>query len=312
MGKHLLDIKSLTQEEVSSILAKAKKIQKTGVSRYYKKENLAGALLATLFYEASTRTRLSFEIAAKYLKAEIVNFDLDNSSIHKGETDFDVLKTLEQMGVQYVIIRNKETDRLQKALEHTQLNMVNAGDGIRAHPTQALVDLFTLQQEFKELKRRKVLFVGDVKHSRVARSTSLLMQRSDMEVAFLAPEDCRLNLSRVKQFSEMEEALAWQPEVVYMLRIQWERHSGEVDLSKNSQQTKELARNLDYNLSYGITSQRLNVLESRGVKIMHPGPVNRGVELCDEAIKSSNALIGKQVSNGIPVRMAVLLHLFSK
>ena len=256
----------------------------------------------TLFYEPSTRTLSSFEIAAKRLSADVTNFDVPHSSVVKGETVRDTIDTLQAMRTDYIIVRNKMPGLPLVIARETKACVINAGDGAHAHPTQALLDGFTFREVFPEPKGKKILIVGDILHSRVARSTSTLMRKLGVEVAWLGPGSLvpKYGPRDIKRFTNYDEAMKWAPDVVYLLRVQMER-----------QDTQYFPSLREYTKLYGVTPERFKQINDQGTYIMHPGPVNRGVELCDDVMDYSRCLINQQVENGIAARMAALYWLKS-
>ena len=277
--KDLLNISSLTDEEIHTLLDSAGPMKELFTKSVKKVPALKGKSVLTLFYEPSTRTRSSFEVAAERLSADVTNFTVSTSSVVKGESVQDTIATLQAMKVDYVIVRHYNSGLPNVIARHTCASVVNAGDGAHAHPSQALLDSFTIREVFPDVRGKRVLIVGDILHSRVARSTSLLMKRLGMEVAFLGPGSLvpRTEHSGIPRFSDFNEAFAWKPDVIYLLRVQKERQ------------------------------RQMCIRDS--LYIMHPGPVNRGVEICDLAMDYERCLINRQVENGIACRMSILYHL---
>jgi aspartate carbamoyltransferase catalytic subunit len=252
-----------------------------------------------LFYEASTRTHSSFEVAAKRLSADVINFDVARSSITKGESVRETVETLQAMRTDFIIVRHSRSGLPGQIAKLTRASVINAGDGAHAHPTQALLDAFTIKEIFPDPAGKKVLIVGDILHSRVARSTSLILQKLGVEVAHLGPGSLVPRLCQdIRRFTDYTEAMAWAPDFVYLLRVQMER-----------QDVQYFPSLREYHRLYGVTEARLAEIRDRGLYIMHPGPVNRGVELCDAVMDYERTLINDQVENGIAVRMAVLYWL---
>ena len=272
--KDLLNISSLTDEEIHTLLDSAGPMKELFTKSVKKVPALKGKSVLTLFYEPSTRTRSSFEVAAERLSADVTNFTVSTSSVVKGESVQDTIATLQAMKVDYVIVRHYNSGLPNVIARHTCASVINAGDGAHAHPSQALLDSFTIREVFPEVRGKRVLIVGDILHSRVARSTSLLMKRLGMEVAYLGPD------------------------VIYLLRVQKERQDAPFFPSAR-----------EYNKIYGVTEERLKRISDEGLYIMHPGPVNRGVEICDLAMDYERCLINRQVENGIACRMSILYHL---
>ncbi len=261
---------------------------------------LKGKSVLMLFYEPSTRTLSSFEVAAKRLSADVIELDVPHSSVTKGETVKDTVDTLQAMRADYIVVRHKMSGLPQAIARQTKASVINAGDGSHAHPTQALLDAFTLKEVFPELSGRKVLIAGDILHSRVARSTSSLLLKLGVEVGFLGPGSLvpRSGPEGITRFTDFDEALRWGPDAIYLLRVQMERQEAQYFPSVH-----------EYHRVYGVTQERFARIRGEGTYIMHPGPVNRGVELCHEVMDYERSLINQQVENGIAARMAVLYWL---
>ncbi len=295
--KDLLDIESLTMEEISYVLDNAAPMKQLFTRSVKKVPVLRGKNVLSLFYENSTRTSSSFEVAAKRLSADVTEFSVSTSSVKKGESLLDTIETLQAMRCDYIVIRHSQAGVPGVVAKHTRASVLNAGDGHHAHPTQALLDAFTFREKFPEVAGRRVVIVGDVEHSRVARSTSRLFHRLGIDVAVLGPStlipDARPD--HMKRLRSWEEVFDWRPDAVYMLRVQLERQEGQFfpDIP-------------EYHGLYGMNSARLEQVRKLGAYLMHPGPVNRGVEVTDEAMQYERSLISEQVENGIAVRMAVL------
>ena len=297
--KDLLDIESLSLEQIQYLLNKAQQYAQGNHSAECSKE-LASAQVLSLFYENSTRTLSSFEVAAKRLGASVTHFDVGASSVKKGESTKETIQTLEAMGVDYMIVRHGASSFVQQLGQQTHAHVINAGDGMHAHPTQALLDALTIQQEVGDIAGKRILITGDILHSRVARSTSNILLKLGAEIGFLAPQTLQANRDayaneKVTFFHDFTKAMQWNPEIIYLLRVQNERQG-----KQNFPSTKE------YHNLYGITETRLQEIQEKGLYIMHPGPVNRGVELCDGVLDYEKSLIAHQVKNGIYTRMAVL------
>jgi aspartate carbamoyltransferase catalytic subunit len=298
--KDLLDIASLTDEEIEFVLANAGPFKDLFKRSVKKVPTLKGQSMLTLFYEPSTRTRSSFEVAASRLSADVIHFDIESSSVVKGESVLDTVETLESMRVDYIVVRHKQSGIPSLIARNTRASVINAGDGWHAHPTQALLDAFTLREKFKDLRGARAVIVGDIQHSRVARSTSLIFRRLGMNVAYLAPGSMmpRETPDEIVRFGNWDDALAWRPDVVYLLRVQSERMDEPFFPSAS-----------EYHKIYGLTDARVDILGERGLWLMHPGPVNRGVEITDKGMNYERSLINQQVENGIAVRMSVLYWL---
>jgi aspartate carbamoyltransferase catalytic subunit len=298
--KDLLDIASLSREEIDHLLDQSTPFKDLFTRSVKKVPALKGKSVLMLFYEPSTRTHSSFEVAAKRLSADVTNFDVAHSSITKGESVRETVETLQAMRTDFIIVRHKASGLPGTIAKLTKASVVNAGDGAHAHPTQALLDAFTIKEKFPDPTGKKVLIVGDILHSRVARSTCMILKKLGVEVAYLGPGTLvpRLGADHVRRFTDYRQAMAWSPDIVYLLRVQMER-----------QDVQYFPSLREYHKLYGITETRLAEIRDRGLYIMHPGPVNRGVELCDAVMDYERSLINDQVENGIAVRMAVLYWL---
>lgn len=298
--KDLLDIASLQDDEIQFVLANAVPFKDLFRRSVKKVPTLKGRTMLTLFYEPSTRTRSSFEVAASRLSADVTHFDVESSSVVKGESVLDTVETLEAMKVDYIVVRHKQSGIPNLIARNTAASVINAGDGWHAHPTQALLDAFTLREVFGDTRGSRVLIVGDIQHSRVARSTSLLLRRLGSQVAYLAPGSLmpREIPEEIPQFGNWADALEWKPDVVYLLRVQSERLDEPFFPSA-----------AEYHRQYGLTDARVAILRERRTYLMHPGPVNRGVEITDKGMNYERSLINAQVENGIAVRMSVLYWL---
>lgn len=298
--KDLLDIESLSVTELNGILEQAKPFKELFTRSVKKVPPLKGKTVLNLFYEPSTRTRTSFEIAAKRLSADVANFAVSTSSVVKGESIIDTIATLQSMKADYIVVRHSVSGVPNLIASHTSASVINAGDGFHAHPTQALLDAYTMKEVFGELKGKRILIVGDILHSRVARSEIRCAHKLGMDIAIFAP--VTLMPSALPDFVtplyRFDEALAWKPDVVYLLRLQLERQKANFFPSMR-----------EYHNVFGITRERFEQISERGIYVMHPGPVNRGVELIDEVMDYERCLINQQVENGVAVRMAILFLL---
>ncbi|MDN4620560.1 aspartate carbamoyltransferase catalytic subunit [Paenibacillus sp. PsM32] len=287
--RSLLGLKGMSQPELVSILDRA-----AYWDAHTEKQVsvLQSRFVANMFFENSTRTRFSFEMAEKRLGAEVLNFTSAVSSVEKGESIYDTVRTLESMGIDAGIIRLKPSGVLQELAEKVNVPLINAGDGNNEHPTQGLLDLYTMRQEFGELKGLHVAIVGDILHSRVARSNLWALQTMGAKVSFCAPSNMRADDIGEVSYISMEEAL--QADVVMMLRVQLERHA--VGMLKSAE---------EYRLQYGLTEERAARMKQHAI-IMHPAPVNRNVEIDDALVESPKSKIFPQMQNGVPIRMAVI------
>lgn len=262
---------------------------------------LRGKMIATLFFEPSTRTKSSFERAVKNLGGEVVELHIGASSVVKGESILDTARTLQSMGIDALVVRHVGAGVPHFLSKGLNIPVINAGDGAHEHPTQAMLDIMTIRQEFKQLNRINVLFLGDILHSRVARSNLYAMLTLGMRVQMAGPTTLlprEMGMLGAEIVSDLDRAIA-DADVVYVLRIQWERQHGGFFPS--------LA---EYRSLYGIDEKRLPFLKDTAI-IMHPGPVNVGVELSLSACNSPHTRIAEQVSHGVAVRMAVLHHLLA-
>lgn len=294
--RHLLGIQNLSSSEITTILDTAESFYEISTREVKKVPTLRGKTIINLFFEPSTRTRSSFELAAKRLSADIVNFNLNASSAVKGETFKDTILNLEAMNPDAIIIRHSCSGAIKYASTFSQSNIINAGDGSHEHPTQALLDAFTIRQEKKNFKGLKIIIVGDILHSRVARSNIFLLQKMGAQLTLVGPP--ALLPEEFKKFGvetdfNLDRA-AEGADVIMMLRIQLERQT------KNFFPSVREYRNL-----YSLTAQRFRRAKKNAI-IMHPGPINRGIEISTDMADCAKSVILKQVENGIAVRMAVL------
>lgn len=297
--KDLLDIASLRDEELRAILDSAVEMKAAFLRDGEQLPNLRGRSVLTLFYEPSTRTRSSFELAAHRLGAHVTTFTVGTSSVVKGESVHDTIDTLMSMKQDYIIVRHKNSGIPAVIARHCKAAVINAGDGAHAHPSQAFLDAFTIREHFGSIAGRRVIIIGDILHSRVARSTSLMLKRLGAEVAYMGPGSLVPSTAHtgLPRFTHWDAAFDWQPDVIYLLRVQNER----IDTP--------FFPAADYHQAFGITEERLQRIDAANMAIMHPGPVNRGVELCDAAMDYRNCLVCQQVQNGVIARMAILNHL---
>jgi len=294
--KHLLGIKELTPEDIQLIFKTAEQFKEV-INRPIKKvPSLRDITIANIFFENSTRTRLSFELAEKRLSADVVNFSSSNSSVKKGETLLDTVNNILSMKVDMVVMRHSSPGAPHFLSQHIDANIVNAGDGTHEHPTQALLDTFSMREQIGELKGKKVAIIGDILHSRVALSNIYALQKLGAEVMVCGPKTLlpkHIHELGVHVSLDVKEALAWC-DVANILRIQLER-----------QQLKYFPSLREYSLYYGIDKKMLDSLKKE-IVVMHPGPINRGVEISSDAADSKQSIILNQVENGVAVRMAVL------
>lgn len=296
----LLSLEDLSAEEITSLLDLADTMKEVVARPIKKLPTLRGKAVANCFFEASTRTRNSFELAGKYLGADVVNLQTSGSSVAKGETLWDTTRTLEAMAVDAVVVRHGASGVPKQIADVVSVPVINAGDGTHQHPTQGLLDLLTVRQRFGRVADLKVVIIGDVLHSRVARSDAAGFSRLGAEVVLAGPPSLLpegLTGEGVRVAEDLDEALA-EADVIQVLRIQRERQSsGEIPSAK------------EYRARWGLTRERLSRAADR-VLVMHPGPQNRGVEIDSDVLDDrAHSAILEQVTNGVAVRMAVLYRL---
>lgn len=299
---HLLGIKYLTTDDIHLILNTAREFKEV-INRPIKKvPSLRDITIANLFFENSTRTRLSFELAEKRLSADIVNFSASSSSVSKGETLIDTVNNILSMKVDMVVIRHSSPGASVFLSQHIPAAVINAGDGTHEHPTQALLDAYTLMERWGSLENKTILICGDILHSRVALSNIFCLQKLGAKVMVCGPPTlipAYLPAMNVTVTHHLEEALP-EADAVMMLRIQLERFN--IQYFPNTQ---------EYHLLYGLNKEKLDKVKKELI-ILHPGPINRGVEITSDVADSQHSLILQQVENGVAVRMAVLFLLANK
>jgi len=296
LGKDLLGIEPLSTEQIQLILDTSEPFKEISERAIKKVPTLRGATIVNLFFESSTRTRISFEFAEKRLSADTVNVGQSGSSVAKGETLVDTARNLEAMRIDMVVIRHAASGAAQFLADRIESNVINAGDGTHEHPTQGLLDLLTLRDHFKTLEGIKVCIVGDVLHSRVARSNIWGLRKMGAEVAVCGPRSLLPNAIDefgVTVFDRVEAAIEWA-DALNVLRLQLER-----------MQLGYIPSLREYNRVFGVTRERLNRAK-RDILILHPGPMNRGVEIDSDVADGPFSVILDQVTNGVAVRMAVL------
>ncbi|MFT5203134.1 MAG: aspartate carbamoyltransferase catalytic subunit [Candidatus Aldehydirespiratoraceae bacterium] len=294
--RHLLSMADLDRGDIEQLLNLTESFAEVSERPIPKVPALRGKTIAWLFYEDSTRTRLSFETAAKRLSADTMNFSVSSSSVKKGESLRDTVQTISAMGVDGIVVRHSGAGAPQRIAEWTDASIVNAGDGWNQHPTQSLLDLYTATRHLGSLDGRRIAIVGDIKHSRVARSNAIGFAKMGAEVTFVAPQTLlpsSLEGWPVKVTHDLDEVIE-DIDICYLLRMQLERQKQAVVPTLR-----------EFHEEYGLTSARADRLRSDAL-IMHPGPMNRGVEISGEVADRPNAVITEQVTNGIAVRMAVL------
>lgn len=285
---HLLTISDLSEREISEILKDAQNFKNGHVSKA--KEQ---TFVANLFFEPSTRTRTSFEVAQKRLGLDVLNFSAQFSSVQKGETLYDTLRTLQSIGANAFVIRHPKDRYFEEVQDKIKIPIINAGDGCGNHPTQCLLDLLTISQDFKTWKGLKVAIVGDIRHSRVARSDAEALTKLGAEVYFVSPEEWKDDSNIFGSYEKLDNLIP-EVDVLMLLRVQHERHD-------------QYAKNVmsHYHENFGLTVAREKRMKPGSI-IMHPAPVNRGVEIANELVECDRSRIFKQMQNGVFVRMAVI------
>jgi aspartate carbamoyltransferase catalytic subunit len=300
--RHLLGIKNISPADIQLIFETADNFKEVLNRPIKKVPSLRDITIANVFFENSTRTRLSFELAQKRLSADIVNFSASGSSVKKGETLLDTVNNILAMKVDMIVMRHASAGAPHFLSKHIKANIVNAGDGTHEHPTQALLDAFSIRERLGDVAGKKVAIIGDILHSRVALSNIFALQKLGAEVMVCGPVTLLpryISALGVKVELNVRKALEWC-DVANVLRIQLER-----------QQMKYFPSLREYTLYYGINKKLLDSLDKE-IVIMHPGPINRGVELSSDAADSKQAIILNQVENGVAIRMAVLYLLASQ
>lgn len=294
--KDLLDLESLSREEIELILSTAESFKEVSRREIKKVPALRGKTLVNLFYEPSTRTRVSFEVAAKRLSLDVINIAADTSSVRKGETLIDTGRNIEALKVDIIVIRHSYSGAAAMLARNVHASVVNAGDGWHEHPTQALLDMFTLKEKLGRLEGLNVSIVGDIAHSRVARSNIWGLTKLGAKVTVCAPPmliPVAIEQTGAAVTHDIDEALK-NADAINVLRMQFERDS-----------LGAFPKQLDYFKNYGITQERLEKAK-KNIIVMHPGPINRGTEMSSNVADGPNSVILEQVTNGIAVRMAVL------
>jgi aspartate carbamoyltransferase catalytic subunit len=295
---HILGISDLSAEDIIQVLKTAESMKVVSTRNVKKVPTLKGITVVNLFFEPSTRTRASFEIAEKRLSADVLNLSLNQSSVQKGETLLDTIRNLKSMGASIIVIRHPMSGAPWLLAKEIDCSIINAGDGSHEHPSQALIDLFTVKEIKKNIEGLNVVIVGDILHSRVARSNIWGFNKLGANVSVVGPptvipED--ITQLNVKKYYCIEDSLDGA-DVIIMLRIQRERQNRNLFPSMR-----------EYSKFYGLTKERLDLAKDDAI-VMHPGPINRGIELSSEIADNARSVILEQVSNGIAVRMAMLYH----
>jgi aspartate carbamoyltransferase catalytic subunit len=301
--RHLLGIKDLRLSDIELILSTAAQFKEVLQRPIKKVPSLRDTTIVNLFYENSTRTRISFELAEKRLSADTLNFSASGSSVSKGETLLDTVNNILSMKVDMVVMRHSASGAPHFLAKHIPVAIINAGDGINEHPTQALLDAFSIKERLGKLEGKKIVLVGDIMHSRVALSNIYLLKKAGAEVMVAGPPTLIPKYIKeafdIRVEYNLAKALQWC-DVANILRIQLER------------QNQVLFSSLrEYNLAYGVNKKLLDSL-NKEIIILHPGPINRGVEIDSDVADSKQSIILQQVENGVAVRMAVLYLLSNK
>lgn len=283
--KNLVSMKQLTEEEIYSILDRAQNFSEYGARQ------IPGMFtVSNLFFEPSTRTKTSFEVAERKLGLNVVPFESNFSSTIKGETLYDTVKTFEAIGIDALVIRHPDVGYYEKLLGKTNVSIINGGDGSGQHPTQSLLDLYTIREEFGTFEGLAIVIAGDISHSRVARSNADALTRLGANVTYLCPEEWAGEFEAIHEWNDQ----ALKSDVVMLLRVQHERHDGKMTFTKK-----------EYHDRYGLTVERAKMMKDNAI-IMHPAPFNRGVEIDEDLIECDKSRIFKQMENGVYIRMAVL------
>lgn len=285
MGVHLLALSDLSIPDIVHLLDQAEAIRKKKFL-----PDMRGRIACNLFFESSTRTQYSFCVAQERLGMRVISFNPQASSMNKEETFYDTVKTFDSMGVDAIVIRHKENEYYNQLIGRINAPLLNGGDGTGNHPTQSLLDLMTIRQEFGTLQGLKVAIIGDTLHSRVAHGDAEAMRRLGMEVVMTGPPSMTEQGVNAPSIDEVIET----SDVVMMLRLQFERHADKLPITREQ-----------YHQQYGLTKQRVGQMKP-GAIIMHPAPVNRNVEIADDVVECAQSRIFKQMENGVFVRMAAL------
>ena len=305
--KHLLGIRGMTRDDIETIFITAAEFKEVLNRPIKKVPSLRDTTVANLFFENSTRTRLSFELAQKRLSADVINFSAASSSVKKGETLVDTVNNIIAMKVDMVVMRHPHPGAPHFLANKVDTTIVNAGDGTHEHPTQALLDSFSIREKIgNDLEGKKIAIVGDIRHSRVALSNILALKIQGAKVRVCGPATLipkHIASLGVEVSHDLEETLTWA-DVVNMLRIQLERQ-GDYDAIRFFPSIRE------YTMNFGLTTERLERLDKKLV-ILHPGPINRGVEISSEIADSEHAIILDQVENGVATRMAIMYLLTNR
>ena len=286
--KNLLKLSDFDVEYIKYLLQEAEKCES---GKY--DSSLEGKIIANLFFEPSTRTHYSFQMAENRLGMRVLNFNPSVSSMKKGESFYDTVKTFSMMNPDAIVIRSQENEYYNQLLGHVNMPLINAGDGTKDHPTQSLLDLLTIKQEFGDFEGLKIAIVGDIKHSRVAHTNIEVMKRLGMDCYIAGPKEYD-----DPEFNHMDfDRAVEEMDIIMLLRIQHERHMDEMNMTIE-----------EYHENFGMNSKRVEKMKDRAI-IMHPAPFNRGVEISDDLVECEKSRIFKQIHNGVLVRMAVIHEL---
>jgi len=294
--KHLLGLEDLSSDEIRFVLDTADSFKEVSTRSVKKVPALRGRVVVNLFFEDSTRTRTSFSLAASRLSADVIDFSVKTSSVSKGETLIDTARNIEAMGVDIIVLRHQAAGAAHMLSQHVKCSVVNAGDGAHEHPTQGLLDLYTIREQFKKVEGLKIAIVGDIVNSRVARSNLYALRKMGAEVIFVGPPTLlprtfeQLGARVVYDF----DSVIGEVDVINMLRVQFERI-----------QSSQFPSVREFTHLFGLTRDRFHRCKKNAF-IMHPGPMNRGIEICSDIADGPQSGILTQVSNGLAVRMAVL------
>ena len=297
--RHLLDIRSLSRKDIETIINRAKEFKQHFLNKKERLKYLEGKRVLTLFFENSTRTRTSFDIAARNLSAEVINIPVSTSSVQKGETLYDTVKTLLAMKVDFIIIRHRYSGSPHFIAKHFDVSVINAGDGYDAHPSQALLDLFSVLERIHSVDGKHILIVGDITHSRVARSNIFLFKKMGAKISVCAPPTLipkGIEQLGVQVYHNLDSIID-KVDIVNMLRMQFER-----------QERSYVPTIREYRKLFSLTCERVKQFKKDTI-LTHPGPINRGIELDDCAADADFSLIATQVTNGVAIRMAILYTL---
>lgn len=296
LGKDILGLKDMPKEHIELIMAETAKMKELIKNPVKKSSSLRGKVVVNMFFEASTRTRSSFELAGKYLGADVINIGADNSSVVKGETLLDTARTVEQMGTDVMVLRHKASGAPFFLARNLKCSVINAGDGMHEHPTQGLLDLFTIKERIDDLNGRKVVILGDIAHSRVARSNIYALKKYGAKITLCAPRT--LMPSHAEdwgvEITYDTDAAVKDADIINVLRLQTERQ--EMGLFPTIR---------EYHKYWGMDQRRLGLAKPNAL-VLHPGPMNRGVEISTSVADSLQSTVTEQVTNGVAVRMALL------